>query len=432
MSESDSSAKLSSASAPEYPFPIEYSPRALDDIRLEVVEAFFSVPHGGVEIGGILFGNWDGKRLAITDYAALDCEHAFGPTFTLSERDQARLADLLTTRGKNGVRPVGWYHSHTRSAISLSDADEAIHRRFFPEAWQVALVLKPQTFQPTKAGFFFRGADGAIHAETSYKEFVLTPLPMKPAPSAEPEPEPSQAPTPFAFPDGAPKTRPATSMAAETREHSPVPKFLDLPPRPSRRWQQVALPLLAFAAMGAAAYLLRDLWMPRVLALAQQSPSPTPPPPPLGLNTIDSEGQLQIHWNANSAVIQRATEGLLSIDAGGPAPQQIPLDKAHLRSGVFTFERQTERVDVSLSLTQPAGPPMREVTTFMGKLPPQKPVEDPAIRQERDRLKRQLAQMDSDLNAEIARNSKLKKTVSQLTKQLREQQRARDRTAEKE
>jgi hypothetical protein len=40
-----------------------------------------------------------------------------------------------------------------------------------------------------------------------------------------------------------------------------------------------------------------------------------------------------------------------------------------------------------------------------------------------------LAQMDSDLNAEIARNAKLKKTVSQLTKQLREQQ--RDRTAEK-
>jgi hypothetical protein len=58
-------------------------------------------------------------------------------------------------------------------------------------------------------------------------------------------------------------------------------------------------------------------------------------------------------------------------------------------------------------------------------------VEDPAIRRERDRLKRQLAQMDSDLNAEIARNAKLKKTVSQLTKQLHEQERARNRTAEK-
>jgi hypothetical protein len=100
-----------------------------------------------------------------------------------------------------------------------------------------------------------------------------------------------------------------------------------------------------------------------------------------------------------------------------------------LRSGVFTFERQTERVDVSLSLPQPDGTPMREGTTFMGKLPERKPVEDPAIRQERDRLKRQLAQMDSDLNAEIARNAKLKKTVSELTKQLREQQ--RDRPAEK-
>jgi proteasome lid subunit RPN8/RPN11 len=426
MAESDSSAKLSTMNAPEYPFTIEYSPRVLDDIRLEVVEAFFSVPHGGAETGGILLGNWDGKRLAITDYAALDCEHAFGPTFTLSKRDQARLGDLLTTRGKNGARPVGWYHSHTRSEILLSDVDEAIHRRFFPEAWQVALVLKPQTFQPTKAGFFFRGADGAILAKTSYKEIVLAPLPAKPTPSAaEAEAEPPRAPAPFASRDGAP----AVATASGRGEHTPVPKFLDLPPRPSRRWQQVALPLLAFATMGIAAYLWRDLWMPRALALAQQSPTPSPPTPPLGLNTIDSDGQLQIRWNANLTAIQKATEGVLSIDAGGPAPQQIPLDKAHLRSGVFTFERQTERVDVSLSLPQPDGTPMREGTTFMGKLPERKPVEDPAIRQERDRLKRQLAQMDSDLNAEIARNAKLKKTVSELTKQLREQQ--RDRPAEK-
>ena len=36
---------------------------------------------------------------------------------------------------------MGWYHSHTRSEIFLSDADLEIHNRYFPEPWQVALVL---------------------------------------------------------------------------------------------------------------------------------------------------------------------------------------------------------------------------------------------------------------------------------------------------
>src|SRR3954462_6908221 len=80
---------------PECPFLIEYSARVLDDIRLAVVDAFFSLPRGGAEIGGILLGRWDDGRLSITEYAALDCEHATGPSFTLSARDAIRLSELL-------------------------------------------------------------------------------------------------------------------------------------------------------------------------------------------------------------------------------------------------------------------------------------------------------------------------------------------------
>src|SRR5580700_909524 len=168
MPESEDAAALPQWNAPECPFTVAYSAQALDDIRLAVVDAFFSLPRGGAEIGGVLFGSWDGKRLAITGYAALDCEHAFGPAFTLSPDDEARLANLLASPVRDGLQPVGWYHSHTRSEIFLSDADQEIHRRFFPEPWQVALVLRPHTYHPTRAGFFFRGADGGIRAETSY------------------------------------------------------------------------------------------------------------------------------------------------------------------------------------------------------------------------------------------------------------------------
>ena len=185
---------LISWSAPQGPFEIDYSPRVLDDIRLAVVDAFFLAPHGGVEIGGVLLGDFERKRLRITGYAPVECEHAFGPSFTLSDRDRERLAELLGRPSPPGWRAVGWYHSHTRSEILFSDADREIHQRFFPETWQAALVLRPHAFQPTRAGFFFREADGSIHGEASYAEFVLEPLPPRSGEVADDAPAPAPAP----------------------------------------------------------------------------------------------------------------------------------------------------------------------------------------------------------------------------------------------
>src|SRR4051794_20405537 len=206
-------------SAPECPFSIEASARVLDDIRLAVTDAFFSLPRGGAEIGGILLGTFEGDRLVIAAHAALDCEHAFGPSFALSPPDEARLTQLLAAHDgcAGGLRPVGWYHSHTRSEIFLTDADLAIHARFFPESRQVALVLKPHTFQPTRFGFFFREADGSIHASGSYREVELEALPMRQLPAGPPPP---------------------TSMAGDGQPRNPRPSptfapIVDIPPEHS-------------------------------------------------------------------------------------------------------------------------------------------------------------------------------------------------------
>src|SRR5580698_318154 len=168
--------------APQCPFRIEYSARVLDDIRLAVVDAFFSLPRGGAEIGGILLGQHDDGRVLIAGFEPLDCEHATGPSFTLSARDQTLLAEMTAVARRNppNLQPVGWYHSHTRSEIFLSDADQDIHNRFFPEPWQVALVLKPHTFEPTRGGFFFREPDGSMRGAASYREFRLDPMPLRP------------------------------------------------------------------------------------------------------------------------------------------------------------------------------------------------------------------------------------------------------------
>src|SRR4051794_26217181 len=87
--------------APPCPFPISYSRRVIDDIRLAVMDAFFSLPRGGAEIGGLLLGSYDRKSVTISDYAAMDCEHATGPSFTLSTRDEAKLAELIRKHGES-------------------------------------------------------------------------------------------------------------------------------------------------------------------------------------------------------------------------------------------------------------------------------------------------------------------------------------------
>src|SRR5436309_2649013 len=121
MLESDTEQALATWAVEQCSFTIEYSPRLLDDIRLAVVDAFFSLPRGGAEIGGILLGRHTSRRVTITDYVPLDCEHASGPSFVLSPNDHAKLADMMAAARGNpgGTQPVGWYHSHTRSEIHL-------------------------------------------------------------------------------------------------------------------------------------------------------------------------------------------------------------------------------------------------------------------------------------------------------------------------
>src|SRR4051812_15814118 len=325
--------------APESPFEIQYSARVLDDIRLAVMDAFFSLPRGGAEIGGVLLGRRDNGRIAITDSITLPCEHAFGPSFSLSAHDHAALEDLLATAKRNpAATPVGWWHSHTRSEIFLSDADQEIHRRFFPESWQIALVLKPHTFEPTRAGFFFREKDGSIHGAASYREFVLDALPMRAVASAAgaaippatsrhdmegngpvidiaavstPEPPP---------PVAQPEPEPPRRIEPE------APQFLAAQPAPSRRW--IAWVAVALGvAVGIGGFQTRASWLPAFGSSTEA---------PLGLNAIDREGQLQIRWNGASPGVRAAKGGTLVI-TDGPTPLRIPLDAAHLQNGSFTY-----------------------------------------------------------------------------------------------
>jgi proteasome lid subunit RPN8/RPN11 len=424
--------KFAEWSTPECPFVVEYALGILDEVRIAVSDAFFSVPRGGAEIGGILLGKWETGRLTISGYKPLDCEHAYGPSFTLSPRDRAKLAELIASVRNSGEEVTGWYHSHTRSQIFLSEADREIHAEFFGEPWQVALVLKPHTFLPTRAGFFFREAAGTMRAESSCLEFTLEPLDLKRAPSPVIAP-PSTSPANEVVeaPHDSSTSQPASALllppSSEPAATESLPSFLDVRLPTPRRWPKVVIPLVVIAAIGMAAYWERDLWIPRVMAVTQAAIHPIAPALEVGLITLDFDGQLQIRWNRNSPAVSQATNGVLHVKGGPPSAEGIPLDRDHLLSGVFTVARQSERVDVSLVLNRPDGPPIREVTSFIGQLPDSKsaPQENATSQTKQEDLASQVEKIRADLDDEIQRNRKLQKSFDFQTKQLHDQQRGR-------
>ena len=65
---------------------------------------------------------------------------------------------------------VGWYHTHPRMSVFLSEYDIWLHQNFFPEPWQVALVIEPHT---ATAGFFVQQEGGILDARKYYGFYEL-------------------------------------------------------------------------------------------------------------------------------------------------------------------------------------------------------------------------------------------------------------------
>ncbi|SRR5581483_2783186 len=364
--------QLATWQVPECPFVIEYVSPVLEEIRMAVADAFFAVPHGGAELDGVLFGTRTEQAIRILAARPLACEHAFGPSFTLSDNDHARMSALLesvrTNPALSEMVPLGWYHSHTRSEILLSNGDLALHDRYFPEPWQVALVIRPHAIEPARAGFFFRGGDGKIRAEESYREFIV-------------EPELSRLAIQNWRGESQPSRRQTATVSAFTPE---APRFLMEQPRSSRRWRDWSWALLlAGVGIACAGFIARDQWFDRSPAASE--------PPAAPLIATEQNGQIQIRWDPASQAVIRARSGTLEIADGG-AHAVILLPAAQLHGGSLTYVRQTARVDVRLVLEEPGGQRLEQVATFFGQTPPveQNP-EWLRLRDERDRLARENA-----------------------------------------
>jgi len=220
-------ANLKTWQIPQCPFLIECSPEVLDQIRREV-ETGRDLRGGERETGGVLFGIEEPGRIRILSSQPLPCEHEVGPGFILSQKDERRLAQVIADAKPHNGQALGWYHSHLRSSIFLSERDRQIHTHYFPAARQVALVVRAESERPLRAGFFFQESSGAIRTESAYEEFTIeAPPPQEPPPELE-EPAISKQPR-------SPRRRPSPAKPEPPRVETVCPRCGGAHLRRSRR-----------------------------------------------------------------------------------------------------------------------------------------------------------------------------------------------------
>ncbi|MBK5290192.1 MAG: hypothetical protein JJE04_00675 [Acidobacteriia bacterium] len=407
---------------------IEYSLMVLEELRLAGEAGFQKIAHGGVEVGALLMGLRDGDRVRIEEWRPIECEHARGPGFLLSQNDLAGLERLIgqtaTAPELNGLYPVGWFHTHTRSKVFFSPEDKSIQDLFFPESWQVALVLQLTKDHAASAGFFVRDSDGGMRMESSYREFAVRPnsamllRPRRETALARIEPEALPASQPAAQ-DNAPSRRRGPSHRQQLwDEPPPVPRTsLESQPPPAALPQErivaaipqvkLLLPAFVLVLVAGAAVLTKPYWMPE-------------PAPAIALRVEEIEDQIVIRWDLKSEVVRQAERGTLQIiDAGHT--REIALDALEARAGSVTLMREGEDVQVRLALFRTGQPAVEEFARFLGS-PVKAELTGQLEQAEQD--KQQLAtdvdRLKEALQQEALRSQRLRNSVKGLEDRLRQ------------
>ena len=350
------------------PLAIEYSRMVMEELRVAAEEGFQKIPHGGIEVGALLLGTRAENTVRVLEWRPMDCEHARGPGFVLSERDLAGVETLMaqcaTAPELRGLEPVGWFHTHTRSKVFLSADDLAVYNRFFPESWQVSLVMRVTKERAPSAGFFFREPDGSVKCDATHQEFAVLSDPsaligptrmtalrkgglsrreVRPIRPVAGDPEPISL-------ASAPADQPRSEAVVEPTP-TPIPLPVPAPEEARFPWKVVAIVALVVIAITGALAAYRTLGGSRPMSASLR---------------LDGAGsQLMVRWDHDSDAVARAERGVLNI-TDGTASRTVELNTDDVKRGVVIYQRQAEDVEVRLQLLDGNAVVASEMARYLG------------------------------------------------------------------
>lgn len=142
-----------------WPEVVRYRRDVLHQISGQMTAGFRAYSWGGVEVGGVLFGTRDGSSFSISGHRPVDCEHANGPSYELTDRDRDSMRKVAEEARSEDLEPIGWYKSVSNRELAVTEADHAVWADLFPLG--VMLILK-RSKEGVKSGATFCRADGRI------------------------------------------------------------------------------------------------------------------------------------------------------------------------------------------------------------------------------------------------------------------------------
>jgi hypothetical protein len=354
------------------------------------------------------------------------CEHARGPAFLLSDKDRIGLNQQLSADAEDpqleGLISVGWFLSHTRSEITLSDSDLELYSIFFPAPWQVTMVVRPGRGGTMRAGFFAREADGTVKSERSYLEFnfpdrlagVLDRVPGPRPERVQGERRGNTMPRPEVYPSStemgstgmgsAAMVSPGAAAAARremvTQPELAVPSFAQPkfvpagPPKKKWPWLVGWAVLVILAAVFGLRY-----WMVK------------PVNEPISLGVVEHDGQLRIEWSHASRPVTAAVRGTLVINDGKDT-QTFALSPRDLTAGNYTYDRKTGDVEVRMSVEDAEGGKVQEASRFVGQAPVKVDLTEVSD------LRKKRAELEAEVEMLKRENGRQEEKIQQLQRTL--------------
>jgi hypothetical protein len=436
---------------PQFPRAIEYPLEMIEEIRAFACDELLQRSHAGDEVAGVLFGTRRDDLIRILTWRPIACDHTQGEGLRLSSNDRLNLAVQLEMARQNpdlkDLRPLGWFVSHS-GGVSLSPSDVEIYNGFFPESWQVALVICPQGSGRAQAGFFVREADQKVLPDSSYQCFELEPQrPATPAPTAVSNVEPDAAkndaakneaakaevatPAPMAKPAPPPAaTAQTVSQAAPSPQPpaAPVSRIEPAKPSPPRESPIEPLPSLSFQIEEPVPARERWLWaIPIVLALgiAAFMLYQRRAPAAIALRASNEAQTVQLVWDANSRAVRDSDRADIDITDGGKTTE-VSLTSDQLHSGKLSYLPQSSDVSFTMTIHPATGDPIHDSVRLIAPVfhtttqPPQLLPDSPAATPPagHDALERQVQQLRSDLAQERAHANELQNLVRILENRL--------------
>lgn len=329
----------------------------IDRMSQDVMRGFGAVPRRGAEVGGVLIGTVEaGDKLVvhIQDFETVPCPHKRGPSYLLTEEDEqvfAATVERSRQRNERGLHAIGYFRSHTRDGLGLSEEDLQFFARYFPDPSAVVLLIRPFATRVSMAGFFFE-ENGQIKPDQSFLEF---PFRRKELGGGVPENGPRELERGRVEPirmqaasaaasfgsSGLPNLASATSgvpmaggllgqlpgFEARTPGDNGEEQAPTISSRFKRTW--VWLPLsFIFLMLGVLAGFFFAMGGRKASLL-----STNPDVYRLALAVKRDPGALHLTWDRSLPAIRQAEGGVLWINEGTPRAKEVRLRAADLQSG---------------------------------------------------------------------------------------------------